>query len=104
MRKLKGVFLPVDGKPEVREYTEFSKIQEAVGGYVEQITDRTTVLLCDEESKFKNYKLNPMATALVQNNLRRGDYVAGDVVVVGPSDGENWADVSEELISLLIVE
>lgn len=63
--------------------------QRLVGGYIEPIELPTgDTAFVDEEGKLKNYQLNPRADAALTGHLFPGDYIAGDLVVVGPPDDQ----------------
>lgn len=64
-------------------------LQRLVGGYIEPIELPTgDTAFIDEEGKLKGYQLNPRADAGMKGRLFPGDYIAGDLVVVGPPDDQ----------------
>ena len=91
---IKGLFIPVKGKPEVREYKNFEAFQKAVGGYVQVIPSYNGIMLIDEEAKIKGKAANALATHIQTGFLFRGDYIAGDAIIVGVVRNGEYTDVN----------
>ena len=72
-------------KVEPKNSKEFTlvELQGFVGGYIEMVpTEADDVyLVINKEGKLVNLPANELATALVKNVLRPGDYIAGDALL-----------------------
>lgn len=70
--------LPIMGKrPTLKE------LQKAVGGYIEYIYLRDgSEIVVNEEGKYLTPTNNIIATMLAVEVLSRGDYIAGDCVLI----------------------
>jgi hypothetical protein len=92
-----ALFIPVEGEPSLVDIPdsgdgELQELQRLVGGWIEYVpTEQPITLYCNEEGKIEGLPLNPRATLHFSGLLQVGDYLAGDVVVLGPIDehGEN---------------
>ena len=59
------------------------ELQAMVGGWLEVVyLPDGNLLVIDEEGKLKNYPRNEQATRLAASRLFRGDYIAGNAVIV----------------------
>lgn len=70
-------------------------LQKQVKGYIEPVDitladeDASEVsMYVNEEGKLEGLPYNPRATFLAQDSIMAFDYIAGDVVLVGPVDDE----------------
>lgn len=69
-------------KPANGKYFELAELQKIVGGYIQIINLRDgSAIVCDEEGKYKDYKINKEATNMAKDCLMPGDYIVGDVLV-----------------------
>lgn len=105
---MRALIVPADlSKPmRVENITaEMDELQELVGGHFQVIGlgSLKAVMCLDEESKLKSgVQPNVRATDMVSYYTASGDIIMGDVVVLGPFDGDVNADLSEETINDLI--
>ena len=95
---MRAVIIPADeGIPVRIEDAEIDLefLQRTVGGYVERVAldavgggGGLLSIYLNEDGKMMRQPLNPRATALASKYLaiRRGDYMVGDVVIVGAPD------------------
>lgn len=68
-------------------HAALESFQKIVGGYIEPIDLPTgDGAFIDEEGKLKGYPLNPRADGALKGHLLPGDYISGDLVVVGQPD------------------
>ncbi len=91
--------LTIDGTRKLEE------LQHLVGGYVEKLSLTEKVdMLMNEEAKFPvDHKANRIAGRLLRHfdiQLIPGDYIAGDVVLVG-HDGPEWVSVPASTVDTL---
>jgi hypothetical protein len=79
-------------------------MQEAVGGYIELVPlnrDHFT-MYCNEEGKVRNLRFNRLATRMADMHRDWEDPLVGDVLILGPIDGEgNDTDVPDEVIAMV---
>lgn len=87
-----AVVIPTEGTAyqlEVPEETasQVAVLQKLVGGYIEAVrTPHLLTLFCNEEGKLEGRPANWRATHLFGGLLGEHDYLAGDVVIMGPVD------------------
>lgn len=67
---------------------ELSAMQEAVGGYIQlvPVADESLSCFCNEEGKITGLEYNPLATLFVGDYLAPGDWIAGDLLIMGKVD------------------
>lgn len=104
-----GILFPLDERQPLtmHDYGDLVDYQRAVGGYVESVgvgLDGVSFLAHDE-AKLVGLGINRRATLFWWVNTapaRHRDYLAGDVVLVGPPDRERAAlDVPREVQQVL---
>jgi hypothetical protein len=116
---MKAAIIPADLSQPIRfEDVEDSldQLQKAVGGDVELVGLRALSmnLYLNEEGKYEKLAVNSRATTLCHEYraIRYDDYIAGDIILVGPFDdeGENtdltaaqitWLTAADESLSLV---
>lgn len=99
-QELELVDIPADG--------ELSALQSAVDGFIEILSLAPGLsMVLDEEGKLKNKQRNDVAIRLTQHfgvRLQPGDFIVGDVVLVGVTeddDGDRESDVPDSVIDVL---
>ena len=65
-------------------------LQEAVGGWIEAVSLRDFDFYCNEEGKLTGLPVNEVATALWEEVYGPTDVIMGDIIIVGPVDGEGY--------------
>lgn len=88
---MRALRVPVSGPCKVEDVKfTLDYIQSVVGGYIEAVHVpgflHGATLYCNEEGKLNAFASNPRATSLFKPVLFGSDYIAGDVVIVGPPD------------------
>jgi hypothetical protein len=89
---------------------EFEKLidyQTAVGGYIETVhlEGHPLVIVADEEGKVKRLPVNQRATCLwwlLNPRGIGGDFLVGDVVVLGAGSRGDMSNAPDKLVSLLL--
>jgi hypothetical protein len=109
MKPFKGLVIkPGSAPPELRTFTTFEQIQQAVEGLVDRIGLREVeekfgcqvdVLINDEGKDV--LPVNAEATKLLSGSMFWGDYVCGPVVLAGERNG-TWIDVPERLAQAIV--
>ena len=109
MSTVKVIYVPA-GRPNVAVVMSIPRdlgaFQALVGGYVERIptTETGVSIFLNEEGKFfADPILNEAATRIqkIGYGLLPGDYIVGDVVIVGPPDMEGETlDIPQDAIDL----
>jgi hypothetical protein len=109
----RALLIPVDPAAPVSDlriphgtHAGLRVLQDAVGGFIEQIDlpssvdpDRSALAIVNEDGKPAGMRMNSRATALLRAEVRDtvglpwGDYIVGDVVVIGVSDDADAGDV-----------
>ena len=84
---------------------KLTALQQLVGGYVEKIsiTENVDLVSHDEVKSIRGHKANPIAGHLLHHfdiGLLPGDYIAGEVVLVGV-DGDDWVSVPDSTADTL---
>lgn len=100
-----GFSLDVDGNVLSVELRKIEDYQQVVGGWIEGVGLGLGTMYVNEEGKLKNLPLNPVATKLARasSSIFAADYIAGDVVLVGPADPEGEdTNVRDELLALAV--
>jgi hypothetical protein len=100
----KGIVIYIDGTVETRDFNGLKDYQDAVGGLIEALplTGGADVYV-NEDGKVM-CQPNIFATFIMQINrrLNHGDYVAGNMVVIGKPDSEgNDTDAPEWVFDFL---
>lgn len=59
------------------------QLQEIVGGYIQVVRlDASTVLVCDDDGKYKGYEVNGLATMILRDAFKGSmDFIVGNVLV-----------------------
>jgi len=89
-----ALFIPADEAPRLVEIPdsgseELHELQTFVGGWIEYVpTEQEVTLYCNEEGKIEGLAYNVLATKMFAGLLQPGDYLAGDVIALGPIDEE----------------
>jgi hypothetical protein len=103
-----GIILTTNGNTARVDYKDLD-YQRVVGGMIQAIDFKVegwdvTMYLNEEGKYMPGCPLNPVATQLVAGLLFEGDYIGGDVVLVGVPDGEGETQsLSDETIRVLMV-
>jgi hypothetical protein len=84
---MEAIFVPAIGLPD-RFIVEngLEPLQDAVGGYIEQLTlSNKVVCILNEEGKLLKLSKNPLATFLAHmfGYIGVQDYISGDVLILG---------------------
>jgi len=90
---------------DLDEADSLSQMQAAVGGYIEILSLREDLsMVLDEEGKLKGRPCNDVAIQLTRQYavpLQSGDFIVGDVLLIGTdSDGEEQ-DVPLDAVRIL---
>ena len=94
---MKVVIIPADAElpirvDEVEPRIDLDFLQKQVDGYIEPIDftleAKEVTMYVNEEGKLQGLPYNARATFLAADSIMDFDYVAGDVVIVGPVDDE----------------
>ena len=93
---MKALQKKVGHKPEIVEIPNtLEALQEAVGGYIQAVTDHTAAgvfaVICDEEGRLKGYERNCEINGV--------DYV-GNIIIVGV-DGEEFTDIQDGTVKII---
>lgn len=105
---MKVIKLTITGVAEqltIDDEHKLTALQQLVGGYVEKIsiTEKVDLVMHEEEKFIQGHKANPIAGHLLHHfdiALHPGDYIAGDVVLVGV-DGADWISVPDSTADTL---
>lgn len=86
----KGMVIYVDGTIETKEFNGLKDYQDIVGGYIESIplTDDTDAFVNEDGKVLCQPNIFATFLAQVNSRLNHGDYVAGNMIVVGKPDAE----------------
>ena len=111
MRKImaKAVIIKVNGSKSVAEFEvgdSYNLLSTTVGGLIECVTLRDknfADMWINENGKFSNLEVNPIATALWFDMYGNTDYICGDVIITGGADdeGETLGLLDEEVAYFL---
>lgn len=99
----KALLIEVNGKVSRININGYDDLNKGVGGYIEGIHlgDTGQFAYVNEDGIALGLPLNRVATNLCYKHnvgLIPGDYIKGNMIVVGPADDEgNETDVSDEL-------
>lgn len=83
-RFIKAIGGEIEITPKNGKKFGLKEAQELVRGYIQIIPlDEETVMILDEEGKFKHNIANAIATRIAEqhNALFPGDYIVGDVII-----------------------
>lgn len=89
-----ALFIPAEGLPSLVDIPdsgsgELRELQRLVGGWIEYVpTEQDVTLYCNEEGKIEGLPFNVIATQVFGDLLQPHDYLAGDIVALGPIDSE----------------
>lgn len=88
------VKVPVAGPASLIDFHDDSEtsvmllLRGIVGGYIQAVgLDRDHVLYLNEDGKRLGLPRNATATRIAKGHIRADDFIAGDAVIVGPTDG-----------------
>ncbi len=90
---MKALFIPALGNAKAVDLPDESSkhltaLQGFVGGWIEYVpTKQPVTLYCNEEGKIEGLPHNVTATKAFGQEIDP-DYLVGDVIVLGPIDGE----------------
>lgn len=86
---MKGVKITTDKQLSWVDVNELADYQAVVGGYIERVElEDGCSLWLNEEGKLNRLPFNSIATDIALPRLMFGDTIVGDVVILGPDDGE----------------
>lgn len=96
---MKTLKIPANGIPEATEIGEgLTDLQEAVDGSFELVPiGADHVAMIDEEGKLNGAETNHVASAILQERLLAGDWVAGDCFILG-IEGAELTDADPRLL------
>ena len=87
-----GLFISTTGNAVKATFDDLADYQQAVGGYIEavdiKVAGHEATIYLNEEGKMFDLPLNRSVTRLATGRIFEGDYIAGDVVIVGGVDSE----------------
>lgn len=94
----KGIVVYIDGSVEVKEFNSLQDYQEVVGGKIESVPlGKEADFYCNEDGKVI-CEPNVFGTFLAQTHasLFPGDFVAGNIIIIGkPDEDGNDTDAPE---------
>lgn len=103
---VKGLVITVEGEVRVVQIKGLPDMKAAIGGgWIEAIypQSRPVSVIMDEEGKLKGLPFNKNATALFRGDLRQGDYLAGDVLILGkPNKLGRETDIPEDVLKEIL--
>ena len=69
--------------PKAGKKYPLEQLQEIVGGYIQCIRlSPSTVLVCDDDGKYKGYEVNDLATMILRDAFKGSDdFIVGNVLV-----------------------
>jgi hypothetical protein len=104
-----GIVIPHETRLSLQkvEFENLTDYQTAVGGYIETVhlEDHPLVIVADEDGKVKNLPVNRRATCLwwlLNPDGLGGDFLVGDVVILGAQERGDITDVPTKLTELLL--
>ena len=78
-----GATTPIEVMPKNGKKFVLAEMQEYVGGYIEIIRlPSGNIMVMDEEGKLKEKEINKTATFYAEDVIQRGDYIAGDALII----------------------
>lgn len=72
-------------KPKGRRVS-LEELQAAVGGYIEMVTLKNKIIICNEEGKLMNLPLNEKVTQMFQLACGTSDVIVGDAILADFGD------------------
>lgn len=72
-------------KPKGRRVS-LEELQAAVGGYIEMVTLKNKIIICNEEGKLMNLPLNEKVTQMFQLSCGTHDVIVGDAILADLED------------------
>jgi hypothetical protein len=100
----KGIVIYIDGTVEVKDFKGLKDYQDAVGGLIESLPLTGDADVFVNEDGKQMCSPNIFATFIMQINsrLNHGDYVAGNMIVIGKPDSEgNDTDAPDWVIDFV---
>ncbi|WP_349902684.1 DUF3846 domain-containing protein [Parafrigoribacterium humi] len=104
-----GIVIPHETRLALQkvEFQNLTDYQTAVGGYIETVKmdGHPLVIVADEDGKMKQLPVNRRATCLwwlLTPGSLGGDFLVGDVVILGEYHQGRMNDVPEKLTALLL--
>ena len=104
----KAIVIDISGNPRLKELSTLADYQREVGGYIEllRFPKTSAAAYINEDGKQLNLPRNRKATEMCLYFGYRffdGDYISGNMIIVGASD-ENGevTDVSHEIQALIM--
>ena len=104
----KALLINEDGTTQKIDYTDYKELQKFVGGWIEGIhIGKNGFAYIDEEGKLKKKPINPLATkiwheSLRKNNLTTNDFIVGKMILTGPADDDgNDTDITNETLEMV---
>jgi hypothetical protein len=104
-----GIVIPHETRLSLQkvEFQNLTDYQTAVGGYIEAVKmeGHPLVIVADEDGKVKNLPVNRRATCLwwlLNPSGLGGDFLVGDVVILGEERRGKMSDVPAKLTALLL--
>jgi len=87
-----GLFISTSGNAVKATFDSLADYQRAVGGWIEcveiEAAGHEATIYLNEEGKMWSLDKNDAVTALAAGRIFEGDYIAGDVAIVGGVDSE----------------
>lgn len=102
----KAILIRAGGTPTLIHYKSLEDLQGLVGGRVEGITFKHDLFgYVNDDGKGLQLEPNRFATTYLHSYLFPGDWIAGNIVLVGPAgpDGEDQ-DIPAKYIKTLITD
>jgi hypothetical protein len=103
-----GIVIPHETSVALQkvEFQTLTDYQTAVGGYIElvHLEGHPVAIIADEDGKVKRLPVNSRATCLwwlLNPSGLGGDFLVGDVVILGAGRRGNMNNVPEKLLALL---
>jgi hypothetical protein len=107
---MKTLIIPAALDAEMRvedAQIDLQYLQAQVGGYIQHVNLEPEIgigMYMNEEGKLDKLAVNPRATLLASmfEAIRQGDYIVGDVVLVGEADSEgNETGLTDDALAVL---
>jgi hypothetical protein len=100
----RGVVIYIDGTVEMKEFSGLKDLQDTVGGLIECIplTDDTDAYINEEGKMICQPNIFATFVAQINKRLNHGDFVAGNMIVVGKPDADgNDTDVPDWVLDFV---
>lgn len=107
MKPIKALIIPCEGEPFLKTIVSLEEMQQAVGGYIENLNLKHGTMYVDEDAGRKHPKppVNRRATMFFEVEQAH-DYfstaILGDVIIVGPPKNGDNTDVYKEYAKFFI--